>query len=65
VTNLRGASLPGLRPAPEFSPIEEKKKGIKTCDDIEFMRPWTEKIYGIPPEQASAAAPAAVPTPSN
>jgi hypothetical protein len=23
---------------------------------IEFMRPWTEKVYGIPPEQRSSAA---------
>jgi hypothetical protein len=40
-----------LCPTPEFSPIEETEEGIKTCDDIEFMRPWTEEIYGILPEQ--------------
>ncbi len=25
--------------------------GIVSGGGIEFMRPWTEKVYGIPPEQ--------------
>ena len=32
-----------------------RTNGFKTCivsgGGIEFMRPWTEKVYGIPPEQ--------------
>jgi hypothetical protein len=32
-----------------------RANGFKTCivsgGGIEFMRPWTEKVYGIPPEQ--------------
>lgn len=32
------------------------KTFIVSGGGIEFMRPWTEKAYGIPPEQVSAAA---------
>ena len=32
------------------------KTFIVSGGGIEFMRPWTEKVYGIPPEQSSAAA---------
>jgi len=30
------------------------KTFIVSGGGIEFMRPWTEKVYGIPPEQVSA-----------
>jgi hypothetical protein len=32
------------------------KTFIVSGGGIEFMRPWTEKVYGIPPEQVVAAA---------
>lgn len=32
------------------------KTFIVSGGGIEFMRPWTEATYGIPPEQVSAAA---------
>ena len=42
----------------EILPLLRKQKGfedeltfIVSGGGIEFMRPWTEKIYGVPPEQ--------------
>jgi hypothetical protein len=32
------------------------KTFIVSGGGIEFMRPWTEKVYGIPPSRSSAAA---------
>ena len=32
------------------------KTFIVSGGGVEFMRPWTERVYGIPPEQVSAAA---------
>jgi hypothetical protein len=32
------------------------KNYIVSGGGIEFMRPWAEQVYGIPPEQSSAAA---------
>jgi len=34
----------------------EFKTFIVSGGGIEFMRPWSERVYGIPPEQVSAAA---------
>src|ERR1700733_9511260 len=42
-------------PADAGAPVLPARNGFKifivSGGGIEFMRPWTEKVYGIPPEQ--------------
>ncbi len=35
----------------EDATVQRYAGDIKSGGGIEFMRPWTEKVYGIPPEQ--------------